>query len=109
MEDDPYNDGYRQGKMFAEYHFNKWQDAVGPPFPWPRMVSDVSSFVSMCLLMMRGVYLTQIRQEAIESGIPPEDTPFLPIPRALMSGVEDGYKARLTELVSEFVRRRSVL
>ena len=30
MEENPYEDGYKNGVYFAEYHFKLWQDTEGP-------------------------------------------------------------------------------
>jgi hypothetical protein len=105
MEEKPYEDGYKNGVAFAEYHFSMWQDDQGPPFPWPRMASDVREFIEDCLPMMNLAFSARMAQDAREAGLDPE---YLPIPRALIKGVEDGYRARLTELLNEFVRRRSM-
>jgi len=104
MEEKLYNDGYKNGVSYAEYHFGMWQDAEGPPFPWPRVASDVRGFVEDCLPMMGLVLSVKMAQEAREAGLDPE---YLPIPRAYLKGVDDGYSARLTELLHEFVKRRS--
>lgn len=108
MEEKPYEDGYKNGISFAEYHFRMWQDDEGPPFPWPRVVSDVRGFVEDCLPMMNLAFSARVAQDALEAGLDPEYLEYLPIPRALIKGVEDGYRARLTELLHEFVRRRSM-
>lgn len=102
MKENPYEDGYTTGASFAEYHFGMWQDAEDPPLPWPRAAWDVHMFVEDCLPRMRLAFGARIAQDLRAAGFDPE---YLPMPRALIEGVDAGYRARLTELLNEFVKR----
>lgn len=108
MEEKPYQDGYKKGVEYANYHFGKWQDQDGPPFPWPRGASEVQEFVEQCVPMMKLVFCAMVVDEARRAGVKPEDLPYIYIPRKFLSGIEDGYRARLTELLNQFLRRRSM-
>ena len=91
--------GYEEGISFAEYHFKTWQDD-GPPFPWPRTVSNVREFVEECLKRVRIVFLKEWAQDARERGLNPD---YIPI-EALMEGLNDGYRTRFTELLNKFIK-----
>jgi hypothetical protein len=102
MKDKDYEDGHKYGVSFAEQDFPRWRDKEEiRPFSWPRVASDVREFVEDCVPMMSITFLKGEAQEAREKGINPD---YLPIPKAFMQGLKDGYRARLTELLNEFVR-----
>jgi len=103
MEENPYEDGYKNGVYFAEYHFKLWQDTEGPPIPWPRTKSEIRGFIEDCLPRMMIMFNRSIAQDALEAGVAPEHIGYIPIPRALIKGVEEGYRARLTELLHKFI------
>lgn len=100
-----YADGHRDGRAFAEHHFNLWQDREGPPFAWPRGSSDIGEFVEDCVPRMHLVLQRKLASDARAAGISLDD---LAIPRDFIRGVEEGYRTRLTELVRGFVQRRSM-
>jgi len=71
------------------------------------VTSEVRGFVEECLPMMRLAFNARLQQDALAAGISREELPYLPIPRALIEGVDEGYRARLSELLNEFLKRRS--
>jgi len=98
-----YGDGLRDGADFAEYHFDMWQDAKGPPFPWPTSVSRIEFFINLCLPMMRTVLQRKLSDDARENGI---DTSDLVIPQDFKRGVDDGYRTTLTNKLVNFINQR---
>ncbi|MEK6751376.1 MAG: hypothetical protein AABZ00_03840 [Chloroflexota bacterium] len=102
MKDKDYEDGYKEGVSFAEQDFCRWEEGV-PPSPWPRMASDVQGFVENSLRMMRIIFSQNIAEDALKEGMDPKYIPYIPIPRALIEGQDNGYRARLTELLNKFV------
>ncbi len=108
MAEKAYEDGYERGVEYANYHFGMWQDQEGPPFPWPRVASEVRGFIEECVPIMMQVFWAMAKEDAIRAGVSPENLPYIYMPREFLSDIEDGYRARLTELLNEFLRRRSM-
>jgi hypothetical protein len=100
-----YEDGYNDGSAFAEYHYSMWQDAKGPPIPWPGTISGIGLFINVCLPMMKKTLRAKIASDAAEAGYDPTD---LIIPPTYIKGIEDGYRTRLTELLNAFLIRRDL-
>jgi len=100
-----YADGYNDGVAFAGYHFGMWQDAKGPPIPWPGRVSGIELFINVCLPMMKTALRVKLLQDARESGI---DAADLVIPSDFTKGVEDGYRAQLTQLLQGLIKQRDI-
>jgi len=101
-----YADGYQQGNAIADHHFYLWQDAKGPPFPWPQGHAEISTFIESCLPMMHTVVAAKIARDARETGIDPGD---IAIPRSYLEGLETGYRSHLTELLQQLFLRKAGL
>lgn len=97
-----FGDGYVRGSEIAQYHFDMWQDARGAPFPWPRTSYDVGRFVDACVPMMHTMISLELAGDAYSAGVSPDD---VIIPRSYIRGLEQGYRARLTQLLQGFIRR----
>ncbi len=96
MKDEDYQDGYKDGVSFAEQDFHRWRGKEGPPFPWPKVASQVSGFVDDCFLRMNIAFHKGMIQNALEKGLNPD---YIAIPRAYLKGLEDAYRTRLTDLL----------
>jgi len=92
------DEGYREGNAIAQHHFNLWQDAKGPPFPWPERETEISGFIEDCLPMLHTVISRKIARDAQASGIDPNS---IAIPRDYLRGLDDGYRTCLARLLQQ--------